>query len=791
MTTYEALEREGFVKDQTPSSRKDRVGVFHGVTSNNYLECNSGQFIDTFFITGGNRGFIPGRINFCFEFCGPSFTNDTACSSSLVAIHLACNSLWRGDCDTAVAGGTNMCINPDGHTGLDKGFFLSKTGNCKPFDDKADGYCRAEGVATVIIKRLDDVLLDNDPILGVILGAATNHSALSDSMTRPHQGGQLESMQAVLNSANVDPRELSYVEMHGTGTQVGDAVEMQSVLSVFAPDESFRPKEKPLHVGTVKDNVCHGEGVSGIISLVKVLPMMKHDLIPPHCGIKPGSKINRTYPDLGARNVHIAFKPTPWERADAPRRCLINNFSAAGGNTALLLEDAPQLPEITMKDPRSSHIVTVSGHVAASLKTNVRKLIGYLSQTDEDTNLAQLSWTTTARRQHHKHRVTVTGSSTSDIIRALQEALDDGHGVTRSKNKHNTVFAFTGQGSQYLGMGKQLFDTVPSFKSEIESLDRLCLSLGFPSFKEVIADTEGNVNDLPPVVIQLATTALEMALSDYMRVVGLEAKAVVGHSLGEYAALYAAGVLSAADTLFLVGKRAVLLKENCQPGTHAMLAVKMAVDQIHALLPQDGGIQCGIACINSPTDTVISGEVEHLQNARSLLGKTGVKSTILKTPFALNSSQVEPVLAPFTDVATSVTFRKPVIPVISPLLEELVANDGVISGPYLTRHCREAVNMAAGLQAAQKLGTIDDNTCFVEIGTQPVVCNMAKATLGTQVTTSPTLQREGTTYPSSSPLCTVASRIWTGPLSMSHLKRPTVSCPPCLWLGPEGVLDQI
>ena len=221
MSTYEAMERAGIVPDTTSSTQRNRIGVFHGVTSNDWMETNTAQNIDTYFITGGNRGFIPGRINFCFEFSGPSYTNDTACSSSLAAIHLACNSLWRGDCDTAVAGGTNMIFTPDGHAGLDKGFFLSRTGNCKAFDDAADGYCRAEGVGTVFIKRLEDALVDKDPILAVILDTKTNHSAMSESMTRPHVGAQIDNMVSVLNNACVDPNSLSYIEMHGTGTQVG------------------------------------------------------------------------------------------------------------------------------------------------------------------------------------------------------------------------------------------------------------------------------------------------------------------------------------------------------------------------------------------------------------------------------------------------------------------------------------------------------------------------------------------------------------------------------------------
>lgn len=216
LTAYEAIEQAGLVPDATPSTRRDRVGVFYGVTSNDWMETNSAQDIDTYFIPGGNRAFIPGRINYCFKFSGPSYAIDTACSSSLAGIHLACNALWQGDIDTAIAGGTNVLTNPDFTAGLDRGHFLSRTGNCKTFDDGADGYCRGEGVGTVIIKRLEDTIADCDPILGVISGAYTNHSAESTSITRPHSGAQQAVFKRILNQAAVDPYSISYVEMHGT-----------------------------------------------------------------------------------------------------------------------------------------------------------------------------------------------------------------------------------------------------------------------------------------------------------------------------------------------------------------------------------------------------------------------------------------------------------------------------------------------------------------------------------------------------------------------------------------------
>lgn len=254
LTAYEAIELAGIVPGATPSTQKDRVGVFYGVTSNDWMETNSAQDIDAYHIPGGNRAFIPGRINYFFNFSGPSHSVDTACSSSLASIHVACNALWRGEIDTAIAGGTNILTNPDFTAGLDRGHFLSRTGNCKTFDDDADGYCRGEGVGTVILKRLEDAVYDGDPIQAIISGAYTNHSAEAESITRPLVAAQKDIFRKILDTAGTDPYDISYVEMHGTGTQAGDGAEMQSVVETFAPDNAHRKRndEQNLYIGSAK-----------------------------------------------------------------------------------------------------------------------------------------------------------------------------------------------------------------------------------------------------------------------------------------------------------------------------------------------------------------------------------------------------------------------------------------------------------------------------------------------------------------------------------------------------------
>lgn len=745
MTAYEAIEQAGIVPDTTPSTRRDRVGVFYGVTSNDWMETNSAQNIDTYFIPGGNRAFIPGRINYCFKFSGPSFAVDTACSSSLAGVHIACNSLWRGDIDTAIAGGTNILTNPDFTSGLDRGHFLSRTGNCKTFDDSADGYCRGEGIGTVIIKRLEDAIADNDPILGVILGACTNHSAESESITRPHVGAQREIFSKILNQAAVDPYNIGYVEMHGTGTQAGDASEMSSVLDTFAPPLSQvskgRGRDEALYLGSAKANIGHGEAASGVSSLIKVLLMMQESTIVPHCGIK--TKINRRFPtDFEERNVHIALEPTAWNRSSdpsKPRRVFVNNFSAAGGNSAVLLEDAPLKPKFPSKaaDPRTHHVVAVSAKNGVSLQGNLKSLLGYLKQ-NAGIPLGKLSYTTTARRLHHQHRVMLNGSSAAEICIQIEAALRDQAGMTRPKSAPKIVFAFTGQGAQYPGMGKELFENFSFFRTEMRRLDQVGKSLGFPSMLPVIESEERDIGVFGPTAVQLASVCIQIALSKLWISWNIVPTAVVGHSLGEYAALNVAGVLSDADTVYLVGKRAELLQEKCTRDTHTMLVVKGSVDEIENALQ---GKTYEVACINSRTETVLAGPNKDIAILRELLTGANFKSTQMKVPYAFHSSQIDPVLEDFKKFASGVTFAKTRVPILCPLDSSIVDGNGSFGPDYLARHSREPVNMLKTLLVACSNHFITDQTTTLEIGPHPAISGMVRGVLGPHVVSLPSSQR--------------------------------------------------
>lgn len=736
MCAYEALEMAGIVADATPSTMKSRVGVFIGATSNDWCETNSAQDVDFYFIPGGNRAFIPGRINYYFKFSGPSFSVDTACSSSLAATHLACGALWRKEIDTAIVGGTNILTNPDVTAGLDRGHFLSRTGNCKSFDDGADGYCRGEGVGIVVLKRLADAQAENDPIYGCILSAVTNHSAEAESITRPHVGAQQALFSQILGNSGVHPNDISYVEMHGTGTQAGDGREMSSVSSTFAPWPPGDPRgrDSDMYVGSVKSNVGHGESVSGVTGLIKILLMMKNDEIPPHCGIK--TKINQTFPpDLQDRRIQIANKPTPWVRTDKPRRALVNNFSAAGGNSCILVEDAPvKATGSERPDVRPAHVITLSAKSQTALEANIRSMAGFL-QTSAGVSLPDLAYTSTARRVHHNFRIAYVARTVQELSENLDRDAVKPPQQVRGPPK--IIFAFSGQGSNHAGMGKHLYETNATIRMELNRFDAIVQDQGFGPILPYLRGMEEPTHEASPLTVQLAHVSLQMALARLWKSWGIMPAAVVGHSLGEYAALNHAGVLSDFDVLSICGQRAKLLAAHCRAGTHAMLAVRSSHDDVAPCLD---GIDVEIACINSLRDTVVSGANEHVDVAAQQLESKGIRCSKVNLPYAFHSSQVDPIMESLSTVLDGTTLRRPTVPILSPLLSTVIKVGDEIGKDYLLRQCREAVNLVGAVQAAQAASILDERSHVLEIGPSLVVARLMQRTTEKPPTMIPSLE---------------------------------------------------
>lgn len=543
----------------------------------------------------------------------------------------------------------------------------------------------------------------------------------------------------MLTHSGTNAYDVGYVEMHGTGTQAGDTREMNSVCDVLASTSKphKRPADQPLHLGALKSNIGHGESASGVSALIKVMTMMKKETIPPHCGIK--TRMNPAFPsDLAASNVHIDLASTAWPRSRGlPRKAIINNFSAAGGNTSILVEEPPISSAIFDEHckTRPLYPVAISARCAKSLKANLQALVAHLS--NSEIALPQLSYTTTARRIHHQYRVIVASDTIGSLKSQLTHAIDEDLGSRHVITSKGTVFAFTGQGSQYPGMAKQLLESLGVFRDRIRHFDALAQRLGFPAIMSVFTASSGNdIVDYSPVVVQLANVCMQIALARIWISWGVTPTAVVGHSLGEYAALNIAGVLSDSDTVYLVGRRAQHLEEMCEAASHAMLAVRASVSEL-----EDLPVSFEIACINAPKETVLAGSVVQVAKWQQTLTAAGFRSTLLKTPYAFHSSQITPIRMVFAKDAQGVNFRKPQIPVLSPLHGTVVHDAGVFGPKYIVRHAREPVQMMKCLRSAFATGVLTGAAHVIEFGPHPVVSGMIKATLGPAITVLPTLRQ--------------------------------------------------
>ncbi|GFF26151.1 conidial yellow pigment biosynthesis polyketide synthase [Aspergillus udagawae] len=750
MTTYEALEMAGYAPPSAAEHKQfpPRIATYFGQTTDDWKTINEQQGIDTHFLPGVNRGFAPGRLSHYFQWAGGFYAIDTGCSSSATAVCLARDALTAGKYDAAVVGGGTLLTAPEWFAGLSQGGFLSPTGACKTYSDRADGYCRGEGVAVVVLKRLSDAIRNKDNVLAVIAGASRNCNAGAGSITYPGEEAQAALYRRVLRQAAVHPHAVNVIEMHGTGTQAGDRVEMHAVRSVFASQEGPR-RPQPLIAGAVKAAIGHSEAAAGVVSLIKAILILQRNSIPPQPD-QPFTLNPHLVPLLGSE-IQLANGQSWPPNGTTPRYVFVNNFDAAGGNVSMIIHDPPSfaLPGPPRVDDRQFHVVAMSGRTETALEANKSRLQQYLTQ-HPDTRLSDLAYTTTARRMHHVHRDAHVASSTAELLRQLERPVAANNKSAQPMPASSVVFAFTGQGSQYVGMGGTLYRTSPTVRTLLDSYQTLCRTQGLDcQFLDAIRGSSS-----PDVVpserdMQVATVALEIALAQYWQSLGLRPTLLIGHSLGEYAALCIAGVLSVADALALAHERATLIFSRCTPSESGMLAVGFPVRTIQWRLRDSAATAgCEVCCVNGPSSTVVGGPITAIEAFENYLkseesnGK--VATTRLRVPHAFHTQYMDPVLDDLETSAARVSFRAPTVAVASTLLGRVVqpGEDDVFNAQYMRRHTREPVVFMDAVRACEVAGLIQEQSFVVEIGPHPTCVTLMAACLErVSVNAYPSLRR--------------------------------------------------
>ena len=728
---YEALENAPLGSSR---SAAERTGVFVGITNNDYAQLllrGGYDQIDPYFVTGNSLNAAAGRLSYILGLQGPSMTVDTACSSSLVAVHLACQSLANGECDQALAGGVNLILSPATFIATCQSQMLSPDGRCKTFDASANGYGRGEGCGVVVLKRLSDALAAGNQVLALIRGSAVNQDGASGGFTVPNGQSQQQLLREALARAGVEPREVSYVEAHGTGTSLGDPIEMGALSAVLCEGRSA---ERPLVVGSVKTNIGHLESAAGIAGLIKTVLALQHGEIPSHRHFRDPN------PHIPWDEIPVVV-PTenrPWESEDGKRIAGVSAFGFSGTNAHVVLESAPQGVSAASAVERPLHVLTLSAKTEDALAELAERYVDYL-QEHPTTPLADICFTANQRRSYN-HRLALIASSVEQVREQLS-SFGKGdptagllRGETAGGDSPRVAFLFTGQGSQYAGMGRELYQTQPTFRQTFDECAAILRPyLKTPLLEVLFSDANDSLLD-QTAYAQPALFALEYSLAELWKSWGIQPSAVMGHSVGEYVAACVGGVFSLEDGLKLIAHRGQLMQ--ALSGEGEMVAV-LAEEAKVAKAITDNALDVSIAALNGLRNTVISGNRREMERAVAVLEASGVATKKLNTSHAFHSQMMVPMLPAFKQAASAVAFSAPSIDLISNLTGE-VTNEQTMTPEYWCRHLREPVRFAAGMQALDRLGC----EAYVELGPQPVLLGMGRQCLsGDAAVWLPSLRR--------------------------------------------------
>ena len=713
--SWEALENAGIPVQSLAGSQ---TGVFIGISTYDYSAYLPSTGLNIYFNTGNSFSITANRLSYLWDLHGPSKAIDTACSSSLVAIHDACQNLRGGECDLAIAGGVNLMLSSGITDSFSASQLLSPGGCCNAFDAKADGYVRGEGCGMVILKRTTDAIRDADPILAIVKGSAVNQDGRTNGITAPNGPAQQMVVRKALANAGVSAREIGYVETHGTGTPLGDPIEFNALKEVLTPDRS---SEEVCYIGSVKTNIGHLEAAAGIAGVIKTVLVLQHREIPPH----PHFDTINPHLDITGALLSIPTKPIPW-LTEQSKFAGVSSFGFGGTNAHAVLASAPvsQAPsaETQTTPERPQHILTLSAQDELALPDLARAYTRYF-QAHPETELANACFTAAVGRSHFTHRLALVAASSEEAIEKLQTADYLVHKAPTGKPK--LAFLFTGQGSEYVDMGRQLYETEPTFRKTMERCDEILRPfLDVPLIELLYAHgSNPNAHLLKEMgYLQPTLFALEYSLSEMWKSWGITPNVVMGHSAGEYVAACVAGVFSLEDGLKFIASRGRLMQTRCERG--AMLALSVGEKQALEIIAPFGE-DVSVATINSPESVVVSGRPEAITSLQaSLAEREDIDIKLLPIPLAAHSAMIEPMLPEFEKVANSITYAEPVIPVCSNVSGKIVTDE--IAGPgYWLRHLRQPVRFAEGVATLHNEGF----EIFLEVGPKPALLGMARQCL--------------------------------------------------------------
>ena len=721
---WEALERAAI----DPSRYPGLIGLYAGANLSgylmDYLSTNqhlngSASYLQA--LVSNDKDYLVTQTAYKLNLTGPSVNVQTACSTGLVAVHLACQSLLNNECDVALAGAVTIRVPHKAGYLYQEGTLFAPDGHCRPFDAQAQGTVAGNGIGIVVLKRLSEAIADRDHILAVIKGSAVNNDgSVKIGYTAPSEVGQRQVIVEALGAAGVEPQTISYIEAHGTGTPLGDPIEMTALNSIFANGQL-----RSCAIGAVKGNIGHLENAAGVVGLIKTVLALQHQQLPPTLHFTdPNPQI-----DFAHSPFYVNATLTPWISHGTPRRAGVSSFGIGGTNAHVVLEEAPVLEAAQSAEERPWQLLCLSAKNEDALIALATRYVDYLGETKDA--WADIVYTAMTGRAHFEHRLAIVAASKKQAQERLQAWLQAesllvdlpwGTVCGTVQAQPRLAFLFTGQGAQYLQMGRALYESEPTFREVIDHCDGVLQAcLGRSLLELLYPATQPEHNDLMEShpCAQAANFALECALADLWRSWGVEPNVLLGHSLGDFAAAYTADVLSLSDGLRLVTERGRLMETACGK----MLAVRASEGEIAPFLV--GYNDAVIGVINGPESIVLSGGGDTIAQVATTLNAAGFKTHLLAIPVAAHSPLLDPVLDEFAAVVGGMTLTTPQLPIVSSMTGKLVAHEVTAPG-YWRQHLRNSVRFADGLTTLHEQNV----ALFLEIGPKPTLLGMAEQMAG-------------------------------------------------------------